>query len=148
MSEHFKRLEEMYHSASINQFFKPRLKVEKGASTIESTVVPEFFHAGGSMHGSVYFKMLDDAAYFAVNSVIEDVFVVTAQFNIYFLKPVTGGKVVAKGTLIYESKSSFLGEAVLYDETGDMIARGTGSFIKSRLNLKDIKGYQTPSLKS
>lgn len=145
MSEHFKRLEEMYHTASINQFFKPRLKVEKGASTIESTVVPEFFHAGGSMHGAVYFKMLDDAAYFAVNSVIEDVFVVTAEFNIHFLKPVLRGKMVAKGSLVYESKSRFIADAVLYDEAGDMIARGTGSFIKSKLSLRDIKGYQSSS---
>ena len=28
------------------------------------TVRPDFFHAAGAVHGSVYFKLLDDAAYF------------------------------------------------------------------------------------
>jgi len=28
---------------------------------------PKFFHPSNSLHGSVYFKMPDDAAFFAVN---------------------------------------------------------------------------------
>jgi acyl-coenzyme A thioesterase PaaI-like protein len=41
--------------------------------------------------GSVYFKMLDDAAFFAVNSIVEDVFVYTVSLNVQLLRPVASG---------------------------------------------------------
>ena len=35
------------------------------------------------MHGSVYFKALDDAAYFAVSSLVTDYLLVTVSFNLH-----------------------------------------------------------------
>ena len=34
------------------------------------TVEPASFHAAGAAHGTLYFKMLDDAAFYAANSLI------------------------------------------------------------------------------
>ena len=39
-------------------------------------------HAAGAVHGSYYFKVLDDACYFAANSLVSDVFVLTVSFVI------------------------------------------------------------------
>ena len=44
----------------------------------------DYFHALNAIHGSVYFKMLDDAAFFAAQSVVEDYMLLTANFNISF----------------------------------------------------------------
>ncbi len=50
-------------------------------------VGPHLHHAGGAVHGANYFKAMDDAAFFAANSLVDDVFVLTVSFNVYFLRP-------------------------------------------------------------
>ena len=37
------------------------------------------FHAAGAGHGTIYFKMLDDAAFYAANSMVEEQFVLTTD---------------------------------------------------------------------
>ena len=90
-SEHYHKLERMYLSAPINTFYSPTIEITEGRSVIEFPVRPEFFHAADAIHGSVYFKALDDAAFFAVNSLVEDYFVLTVSFNIYLTQPVSEG---------------------------------------------------------
>ena len=46
---------------------------------------------------SPYFKLLDDAAFFAVHSIVTDVFVLTTSFNINLIRPVSSGVITAKG---------------------------------------------------
>jgi acyl-coenzyme A thioesterase PaaI-like protein len=65
---HFVALEKMYAAGPINELFQPVLEVGEGMASIDMEVSERFFHAGGALHGSVYFKMLDDAAFFAANS--------------------------------------------------------------------------------
>ena len=127
---HFRKLERMYHAAPINEFFKPKLSVQKGKAEMRAEVRPEFFHAARAIHGAVYFKALDDAAFFAANSLVEDVFVLTINFNLYLLKPLDKGLIIARGSVLYESNNSLIGESVLYDQDENQIARGTGTFIR------------------
>jgi len=141
MEEHFRKLERMYHAAPINAFYNPRLKVEKGRAELTMEVKPEFHHAAQAVHGSVYFKALDDAAYFAVNSLVEDAFVLTASFNLYFLLPISSGTLTAKGQILHESKNNYIAESILFDQDGNQISRGTGSFIRSKIPLPTIKDY-------
>src|SRR2546425_3538712 len=75
--EHFRKLERTYVAAACNHYYAPALKVSHGTSELTIAVQESFFHSGRAVHGSVYFKALDDAAYFAVNSLIEDVAVLT-----------------------------------------------------------------------
>lgn len=138
---HLARLKKMYEGAPINQYFNPLLYVERGKSEIRMTIEPKFYHAAGAVHGAVYFKMLDDAAFFAVNSLLEDAFVVTTQFNIHYFHPLFEGNVIAKGRLLHESKNSFLAESWLENEEGIQLARGTGTFVKSKFELKNLPGY-------
>src|SRR4051812_23261804 len=81
--DHYRRLERMYAVAPINRFFEPVLHVTEGRAEISVPVKPEFFHAARAIHGSVYFKALDDAAFFAANSLVTDVFVLTVSFNLH-----------------------------------------------------------------
>ncbi len=140
--DHFRRLERMYLTkASINDYFKPSISVGDGEAEIRIGVDPKFFHAAGAVHGAVYFKAMDDAAFFAANSVVEDVFVLTTNFNIQLLRPVTDGTLIAKGTLVSESRSLLIADAELRDDRDRLVGRGTGNFMKSRIQLADIPGY-------
>lgn len=139
---HFRKLERMYLSAPINEFYKPKLTIERGKTELIIPVRSDFFHAAAAVHGSVYFKALDDAAYFAVNSLVDDVFVLTANFNLYFFQPVSKGNLIAQGTVIYESKSSFIAESIIFDQEGNQVSRGSGSFIRSKIPLNEEIGYR------
>jgi uncharacterized protein (TIGR00369 family) len=140
--EHFRRLERMYMAAPINEFFRPQIQIGRGTAEIRVPVDRRFFHAARAAHGCLYFKSLDDAAFFAVSSLVEDNFVLTSNFNLYMLAPVTGGVVRAVGNVVRGGGSSFLAESVLYDERDEEIARGSGMFVKSKIRLAPEMGYQ------
>ena len=142
MSEpHHRRLERMYLVAPCNRPYEPTIEITKGEAVITMPVKEETFHAGGSMHGSVAFKALDDAAYFAVNSLVKDEFVVTASFHVHFLRPVKEGTLTAKGRVVSRTRRHHVAESVLYDDKEREVARGTGTFVPSGLKLKDVPDY-------
>src|SRR5436309_11962933 len=85
IEDHWRRLERMYHSAPVNEYFEPRLAVSAGVARITMPAKPSSFHAGGGLHGSVFFKMLDDACVFAVYSRELEVFVPTTSFTVNLL---------------------------------------------------------------
>ena len=137
---HFQKLEDVYHSAKINRipYRGMTLTVSEEAAELTYPVSSDFFHKMEALHGSVYFKMLDDAAYFAVNSIVPEHLVLTTSFSIDLLRPVTGGTLTAKGTVSFSSKNLWVAEAVLLDERGRKIAMGKGRFVKSRFTLSQV----------
>lgn len=138
--EHHRRLEQMYHSAPCNQDPSPRLRVEQGEATVEIDANPSLHHGAGAVHGAWLFKLMDDAAFFAANSLVET-FVLTVHFDVHLLAPATTGRLRARGRVVHEARSSILAEAVVEDEAGDQLARGTGSFVKSKRPLDELDGY-------
>lgn len=142
VEEHFRRLERMYLAAPINEFFKPEIRIGKGTAEIKVSVDRRFFHAANAAHGAVYFKSLDDAAFFAVSSLVEDCFVLTSNFNLYMHAPVAAGVVRSVGQVVRGGGSSFLAEAVMFNEQNDEIARGSGMFVKSKIRLAPEMGYR------
>ena len=139
--EHYHRLERLYHRAPINEYYRPRLTVGDGRAELVIPVRPEFFHAAGAVHGSVYFKALDDAAFFAANSLVKDVFVLTASFNLYLTRPISEGELRAAGRVVHRSLRLILAESELTDARGRAIARGSGSFMRSEIRLGPKMGY-------
>jgi uncharacterized protein (TIGR00369 family) len=139
--EHYRKLENMMHSAPIVDLVGARVAIGEGRAEITLPVRRELFHAAGALHGSMYFLAMDNAAFFAVNSLVEDVFVLTSTFNIYFLRPVSGGVVRAAGRVVSASKNQFIAESVLYDGEDREIARGSGVFVKSGIALTPGIGY-------
>jgi uncharacterized protein (TIGR00369 family) len=139
--EHFRKLERMYAVAPINRFFAAEISVSEGSAELTLPVRPDYFHSGQSAHGAVYFKLLDDSAYFAAASLVRDCFLLTVSFNIYFTRPVTGGVLKASGRAIHRSRNFYLAESELTDERGRSVARGSGSFMRSALTLGPDVGY-------
>ena len=142
VAEHCRKLEHMYLAAPINAFYSPAIWISQGEAEITIGVKPEFFHAADAVHGSVYFKLLDDAAFFAVNSLIQDYFPLTASFTTYLLRPISEGIMKATGKVVYAGARSFIAESVVVDGEGKEIARGNGNFVISKVKLTADMGYR------
>ena len=143
---HFRALESLYRSAPINTLFASRLELPgEGVSRLAFDVTEEVYHAAGAAHGTIYFKMLDDAAFYAANTLVSDRFLLTTSFNLHFTKPVRIGPVVAEGKWVSGRKRVFVAESRLLDEEGDEIGRGTGTFMRSHIALSGLPGYFTGS---
>lgn len=143
-SDHYRKLERMYLQSNINTsiYNTTTCIISKGKAEIGLSIEPKYFHALHAIHGSVYFKLLDDAAFFAVNSVVEDVFVLTKSYSIHFKRPVTGGRLVARGELKKEGEYAFEATAELLDESGKAVGFGSGEFVKSKVALTPEIGYK------
>lgn len=139
---HWRALERLYDSAPINDLFNSSLEVTgEGTSRISFTIDESVFHAAGAAHGTIYFKMLDDAAFYAANTLVTDRFLLTTSFNLHFSKPVREGKVCAEGRWVSGRRRVFVAELRLVDAEGEEIGRGTGTFMKSRIPLSGLPGY-------
>lgn len=141
--DHWQRLVHMYETAPVNRYFEPRLELGNGTARLRMPVKDSSFHAGGSLHGSVYFKMLDDAAAFAIYSIESEAFVVTTSFTTYILNPVTDGMLEATGTLLTRSGRLFVARSEVRWRD-EIVAHGSGVFTRSRVPLSSIPPYSAP----
>ncbi len=139
---HYRSLESLYAAAPINRLFDSRLEIaDEGLTRIHFTVDRRFYHAGGALHGTSYFKMLDDAAFYAANSLVTDRFLLTTAFTLFFTRPLVEGPLVAEGRWVSGRKRVLIAEARLLDSDGEEAARGTGTFMKSAIPLSSLAGY-------
>jgi uncharacterized protein (TIGR00369 family) len=142
---HLRALEALYDSAPINRVFESRIALpEAGRSEIRFVVGENSFHAAGAAHGTLYFKMLDDAAFYAANGLVSDRFLLTTAFNLHFTKPMKSGKAIAEGRWVSGRRRVFVAEARIVDSTGEECARGTGTFLRSHIALAGLRGYRAP----
>ena len=138
---HFQKLISMYAAAPFNEIYQPKMSIEQGKAEIEIELSEKFHHSAGGVHGVVYLKMLDDAAFFAANSLETEVFVLTTSFTTYITRPVASGIMKAVGKVVNQNKSQFIVEAIVYDTQGREIGRGNGIFVRGKFPLKDAAGY-------
>ena len=142
--KHYRGLENMYKAAPINEFFQPQITVSESEAIIEISLSDKYHHSAGGVHGSVYFKMLDDAAFFAANSLEFDVFVLTGTFTTKLTKPVASGIMKAIGRVTEATDSKITAEASVYNTDGVEIGKGSGVFVRGKHLLKEASGYDTP----
>ena len=141
---HFRALESLYAAAPINKLFESRLEiVSAGVARIHFNIDSRVSHAAGAAHGTIYFKMLDDAAFYAVNSLVTDRYLLTTAFNLLFTRPLKHGPVIAEGRWISGHRRVFVADARLIDVDGEEAARGTGTFMRSKFALAGLPGYRT-----
>jgi uncharacterized protein (TIGR00369 family) len=139
---HWRALEGLYASAPINQLFRSKLTITgEGRARIVFPVEPSTFHAAGAAHGTIYFKMLDDAAFYAANTLVTDRFLLTTAFNLHLSAPIRGGIITAEGHWVSGRRRVLVAESRLLDEDGEEVGRGTGTFMRSRIALSGLAGY-------
>ena len=136
--QHFRSLERLYLEAPTNAYYKPTIHVGRGTAEISVAVRSDFFHSARAVHGSVYFKLLDDAGFFASNSLVEDVFVLTSDFTTHLLRPVSSGLLTATGRVTHAGGRQLLAEAQLFDSERNLVGHGIGTYVKSRILLSSL----------
>ena len=139
---HYRRLEALYRSAPINRLFDSSLTIAApGRAELRFTVEEASFHAAAAAHGTLYFKMMDDAAFYACNSLVTDRFLLTTAFNLLFTRPLRAGTATAEGRWASGRRRVLVGEARLIDSDGELAASGTGTFMRSHIPLSGLAGY-------
>jgi len=139
---HFDALQSLYAAAPINRLFASRLEVvESGVARIHFEVDERVFHAAGAAHGTIYFKMLDDAAFYAANTLVSDRFLLTTAFNLLLTRPIKAGPLVAEGRWASGKRRVLVADSRLIDAEGEEVARGTGTFMRSHIPLSSLPGY-------
>jgi len=118
------------------------LRRDSSSKTDGSGVAPPDYRSVHAVHGPVYFKALDDAGFSAVNSLVEDVFVLTASFNVNLFRPIKSGEMKALGKVVMSSRNLFVAEATLMDSEGQEVARGIGTYAGSKAALSPDIGYE------
>jgi uncharacterized protein (TIGR00369 family) len=142
--DHYRRLVHIYAHAPINAFYAPTIAIAAGTAQLAIPLRPEFHHTAGAVHGSVYFKAMDDAAYFAVNSLVEDVFVLTVSFTVNLMRPIVDGEVRASGKVTGHGGNLFFAESTLTDHHDRVVGHGSGVFTRSTIPLPtlDAQGHE------
>ena len=140
--EHYRKLEHMYLSAPVNEYYAPEIHISEGQAEVAILIRQKFFHAANAVHGAVYFKLLDDSSFFAANSTVEGVFVLTVSYNVYFTRPVSEGVMKATGKVVQASRRLIIAESVVVDSEEREIARGSGTFMRSMIKLTEEIGYK------
>ncbi len=138
---HRRGLERAYLAAPCNADHAATIEVGDGTARIVLSIGARHFHGGGALHGSVVFKALDDAAFFAANAKLAHELVLTQSFTVTFLRPVRGERIESEGRVVHRSRRLLVAEAVARDERGRDVARGSGTFLPGGIALADVTGY-------
>lgn len=107
-----------------------------GESRLEVAVQEKHLQPFGLVHGGVYSSLVDAAAFWAVYPQIdEDLGLTTVEMKLNYLSPASDGRLIAKGKGIRLGKTLCLGEALIENEEGHLLAHGTATM----MILKDLK---------
>ncbi|NDV98638.1 PaaI family thioesterase [Salipiger sp. PrR002] len=82
-------------------------------------------------HGGVHAALLDTAMGFAgcfTGDADDKLMALTLSLNVQYLSRPKGTRLIAEGTRTGGGKSTFFAEATITDETGELIAKGSGVF--------------------
>ena len=139
---HLAALAAAYHAAPVTQWMGTTIEIRDGEAEVRLPVRSELMHGARAVHGSLYFRLLDDAAFFAANSRVPEHFVLTLTFDVAFYLPVTAGEMVAIGRVKHASGRIIHAEAELTDGAGTVYASGRGTFVRSGIALAGIPGYE------
>ena len=102
--------------------------IDPAAATIEIgfTATEQFCNPQGFVQGGIIAAMLDDTHGPALFAHVEGkLFPVTIDCNISFIKAARLGSFVGKGRLVSMGKTIAFTEAELFDDAGELVARGT-----------------------
>ena len=100
--------------------------LEWGKSRLEMLVEKKHLQPFGMAHGGVYASLIDAAAFWAVYTQIEaGSEMTTVELKVNYLAPASEGHFIAKGKSIKVGEHICLGETLIENEKGRLLAHGT-----------------------
>jgi acyl-CoA thioesterase len=95
-----------------------------GWSKVRLPFSPALANGAGVMHGGAVFTAADAAVGVAAMGLLDaDENVATIEMKVNFIKPVTEGEIVAQARILHKGRSTAVGEAVVKDADGRLVAQ-------------------------
>lgn len=105
-------------------------RVAPGEVEVAMELEPHHFNLVGIVHGGIIATLADTATGIALRTVLEPRSThVTAQLNVHFLAPGTGGRLVARGRAVKAGQRMGYAEADVVDARDRLLARASATFI-------------------
>ncbi len=103
----------------------------EGRAVLRVSVQPSHLNADGIVHGGVLPAIADGAMGNALRTLHGAAAqVLTAEVHLHYLRPVTGGALLAEGRVVQSGRRLSFAEVEIRDEsTGKPVARGGGVFV-------------------
>jgi uncharacterized protein (TIGR00369 family) len=100
--------------------------LDRNGIEMKMTVTPPLINYLDVVHGGGIASLIDTAAYFAIRPFVpEGKGLTTTEIKINFLRPASKGTLLARGSILHMGSRTAVGEAVILDEDGKLIAKGT-----------------------
>ena len=104
--------------------------LEWGKSRLEIQVGNKHLQPFGMAHGGVYASLIDAAAFWAVYTQLDEGSeITTVELKVNYLAPASEGHFIAKGTSIKVGERICLGETLIENERGRLLAHGTSTMM-------------------
>lgn len=101
-----------------------------GDAVIEMPYNPLYNHSGGAIHGGIYMTLLDSAGWFASALQREGRdWIATSEISVHLLKPAQNTSLRAVGRVIRNGRRQIIAEAHLYNQDGELVGHGIGTYI-------------------
>lgn len=106
-------------------------ELAEGRAVLRVAVQPSQLNADGIVHGGVLPAIADGAMGNALRTLHGAAAqVLTAEVHLHYLRPVSGGSLLAEGRVVQSGRRVSFAEVELRDEaTGLPVARGSGVFV-------------------
>jgi len=109
--------------------------VKKGWAKVRLPFAKKLTNVRGISHGGAVFASADSAVGVALAGMVEkDEAISTIEMKINYIKPFDSGEIFAEGRIIHKGAHTAIGEAEVKNSAGDLIAKGTATYIIMKKN--------------
>jgi len=114
----------------------------EGTSRFIMSVEPRYFNAGGVVHGGALASIADAAVAAALATLIdpESEIMATVEMKINYISAVRDGDIVCEAEIIQKGRSVAVGEAVVRDGNGKLLAKAMATFMVRKKNASGDNG--------
>ena len=112
------------------------MAIDEGHVMLRIEVQPSQLNADGIVHGGVLPAIADGAMGNALRTLYGSAAqVLTAEMHLHYLRPVSGGALVAEGRVVRSGRRVSFAEVEIRDEANDKLAaKGNGIFVIDQRN--------------
>lgn len=124
-----KRLIDLFHSAPIQKVTGMTFRYDdEGRAVFTMPYNPNFDHAMGAIHGSVFGTLVDNAGWFTVAPHYEN-WIVTVEYSTRLHEPIAKETLIAIGKIVRMGSRMASAEMEIRTPDGRLAATGAGTFI-------------------
>ena len=109
------------------------VSAKKGWAKLRVPYSEKLANANGSAHGGSIFSPADSAVGIALAGLLSpEESISTVEMKINYIRPFNSGEMFAEARIIHKGTHTAVGDVVVSDSLGNIIAKGIGTYIISR----------------